>query len=521
MNNIDVISRLIFLLSKTIKGDTELTFQILCNGLSTFTKNPTHLMIMEKSSEGKTYPALEIAKYFPKKSVITIGSVTPQAFKYEYGIEVDEKYQPIQEQLDKLDDRIRKIKKDKEKGHDSIDYLETRKKNLQKQAIHLVDLRGKWIIFKEPPDHKLLEALYSTLSSDEEFNEHRFVNRVGGTNQTFKVVIRGTPAILVCSARDETKNTRWDETFTRFNVISPVSNPKKYREGMELIGKTFGLPRSLYAEVVISPQEQNECVSLIEQLVQQIQAQNGEIINPFVDELGKQFPQEAGFRWRQYTRFLGFVRMHCLCNLDERPKAIMNDQAIPFATLDDIKFGLSLVKDNVALPPNKIEWFKRTFVPCWEEYGIDVLFKNSGQTRKCIIGKDLKEFAEAKTKARLTVKHIREVYLETLFEHGIVEKDADPRNKTRDVYWPAESIDNIEASSLFAVSSLDEPCVKSFLDRYLKRRFEYEIDDKSITEDELIQYILSNQNVVDSTKNEYKIDNDDMTLNKVRGGERL
>ena len=486
--SLDTLEEIISLLSKTIKGDNELIYQILFNGLSAFTKKPTHLMIMEKSSEGKTYPALEIAKHFPKENTITLGSATPQSFKYEHGIEVDENYNPIQS------------------------------KGPNQNTKTLVDLRNKWIIFKEPPDHKLIEALFSTLSSDEEFNEHKFVNNPNGTNKTFTVVIRGTPAVLVCSAKDETRNSRWDEIKTRFNVISPVSSSTKYRDGMDLVGKSKGLPKSIYEKFVISKDEKARISFLIAKLIEHIKYHENEILNPFITEMSKHYPQEAGFRWREYARFMDIVKLHCLCYLQERPKVITKDEIFSIVTLSDIKFGLSLMKDNVNIPPNKLNWFRDIFYECWKEKGIDVNFY--GNTRKCIIGQDLKNFIAEKKLGNNTVKQIRETYLDTLFEHGLIEKESDPRNKTREVYWPVEDAEKLKDSSLIVTTSLDESCVNSFLDGYQLRRLTYKIFNKTISEEQLIQYILSTKNVISYDDFVFKKDNDSMTINEeLVGGE--
>jgi len=518
LEKIDVLLKCIGLISKTVKGDLALIYHILFNGLSTFTSKPTHLMVMERSSEGKTYPVLQIAQHFPKENVITLGSVTPQAFKYDYGIIVDKNYHPIQEKLDHLDEQIKQAKKlEKDSGSTDVaagvSALLEQKRQLEGEARYLIDLRNKWIIFKEPPDQRLLEALYSTLSSDEEYSEHRFVNKESGQNKTFKVVFRGTPAILVCTAKDESKNSRWDETFTRFNIISPTSSSQKYREGMELIAKLYGLPKELRAEHIISNEEKTTLSILIGKLIQQIQESGGEIINPFLEELHKQFPQEAGYRWRQFKRFLTMVDLHCMCYSHCRPKLVINGRIIPVVTKADVIWAFQLMKDYDIVPPNKMQWFREIFLPAWRKYGKIVEF-GFGNTleRKVVIGNDIRTFQIEHNKKQMSVKQIRESYLETLIEHGIVEKEQDPSNKTRDTYWPTEGYED-SASSLIAISSLDESCVSIFKDKYLKGRFEFEFNNRILNDNEIIQYILSDKNVIDGAESEFKFTNGGTTIN--------
>src|SRR3990167_10905138 len=104
LRDTDILIQLVDIISKTVKGDVGLTYHLLFNGFSAFTEKQIHLMIMEKTSEGKTYPALEIANYFPKDNVIILASMTPQTFKYDYGVLVNENHEPIQEQLEQLEE---------------------------------------------------------------------------------------------------------------------------------------------------------------------------------------------------------------------------------------------------------------------------------------------------------------------------------------------------------------------------------------------------------------------------------
>jgi len=487
----DILVDLIELLSKTVKGDENLSYQVLFNGLSAFTKNPTNLMVMEKSSEGKTYPTLQIAQHFPKKHLWKLGSVSPQAFKYEHGMLVDSNYQPI-DSVEEIETKIEEANKKNDRK--VVKSLEKKKSKLLKNTKNLVDLRGKWIIFKEPPDPKLLEALYSTLSNDEEYNEHKFVNKAGGGgNKQFTVVFRGSPAILICTAKDETKSKRWLETFSRFHIVSPVQSTKKYREGMELISKSYGLPKELYEEQVITDSEKRRISTIISHIINTIYYSNSEAFNPFQDELDKQFPQESGYRWRQYQRFNSLLRMHCLIYSDQRPALLIHNRKVIVITKADLTWTNKVMQDVDLIPPNKLKWFKEVFQKCYEDKKENVNFGTEANPieKDVIIAKDIVHYYSENNLGKTTTKQIRENYLGTLFDHGIIEKDQDPRNKTRDAYWPSDKNYVEDKSSLIDISSFDESCVKSCLDKYLKRRFSFEFDHKKFTQDEIVEHILS------------------------------
>ena len=237
LKNEDVLVELQQIICKTVKDDPKLVNQILFNGLSAFTPKPYHLMINDKTSEGKSYPALQISQYFPSENVWVLGSATPQAFKYERGIDVDDNFEPIEDYIEGMENDISELKRQKNKQNEIRKY-EKEIRKLKQNAKTLIDLRNRWIIFTEPPHPKLIEMLYSTLSSDKEFVEHKLVNKSSsGRNTSTTVVLRGTPSVLICTARDESTSKRWEETHSRFSIVSPKSSPQKYRSGMELIGK--------------------------------------------------------------------------------------------------------------------------------------------------------------------------------------------------------------------------------------------------------------------------------------------
>ena len=516
--NGDMVAELVGLISKTVKEDEPLIYNILFCCLSSFTDKPSHLMVMEKTSEGKTYPALEIAKLFPKEHVILLGSATPQTFKYEpFGILVNENYVPIQEEVDFLDKAIEEARASKK----TITKLEKQKGELFRHSKTLFDLREKVIVFKEPPDHKLLEALYSTLSSDEEYNEHKFVNKTGsGQQRNFTVVFRGTPAMLICTARDETKNKRWSETASRFSLVSPISSEKKYLAGMGLISKRAGLPSVLFKEHVISDEDIIKQKEIVKKLIELIRNSKGEIFNPFIDEIASQFPRDVGTRWRQFQRFMTAIQLHALCYSNHRPKLIIGKQKIPVVTLSDVSWAIETIKDQTDLPPNKIKWYNEVFLEAYKDLDEKTeckdgkIITNTKADEKAMICNDIVVYLSKKGK-RVNAKQIRETYLEPLVDYGYIESDIDPNNRTRFVYKPSYVDLNNNKSPLNVVSSLNASCVKLCLDKYLQRRFIFEYNNKSYNQEEIIPLLLSVENVITTHNIEPKNTNDELEMNDV------
>jgi hypothetical protein len=491
--NQDYLEEVVELISRTVKGDRPLIYRILFNGLSMYLPKPIQLMISDRTAEGKTYPSMQTCQYFPEENVMILGSATPQTFKYEHGILVDGNYNPIQDRVNQLQVQI-EITEDKEERKS----LKIELRKLLAGSKTLIDLREKWIIFLEPPDPKLLEMLYSTLSGDKEFIEHKLVNQSNGEHRSHTIVLRGTPAMLICTARDDSRLQRWDETMSRFHIISTSTDNQKYNEGMDLIAQEQGLPKELFDEQVISEEEKKRCRFLIRRLIEQIRESEGKVLNPFNKELSRVFPKESGKRFREFKILLSLISVHCLCYSHSRPKVVIKGRRIPIVTKADIMWTVELMREQTVIPPYKMKWFKKIFLPAWEINGDSVDFRQSGASivRKVITGNEIVQYQFDITEERITVKQVRENYLETLFEHGIIEKEQDPRNKTRDVYWPAEGYLENSHPSLIAISWIDDSCVNAFIEKVLKQRFSFEIHNNRISEDQVIQYILSDQNVI-------------------------
>lgn len=473
--NEDLLAEVVGLYSKTVKGDDIYIQRILFNGLSCFTKAPNHLMTVEKTSEGKTYPVLEIAKYFPKENIIVLSDATPQSFKYQHGVLVDENYNPIQDVVDDLEKKIEELKKTKQSTTD----LEKKRKDILKNSKTLIDLREKWIIFKEPPHTKLLEALYSTLSADEEFNEKRFVSQTArGKPETFAVVLRGTPAMLICTARDESRHERHSETQSRFEITSPHSSPEKYRGGMDLIAMKYGLPSSIQKKFIINQDEKDHIKRIILTFREIIKKNNGEVFNPFVDLLAELFPQEIGVRWRQFQRFQNLMNLHCFCNSYRRPEIMIDGVYFPVVVKSDIKWANEIIESIEALPPNKITWFTQVFIPTFKEYNCQPI----------TIAK-LVEYVE-KQGGKTFTRQIRQVYLNPLFESGYIDMEMDLNQKTRNIYSPVSMDVSVFQSPFKSLSPFNASCVKSCLRKYVEGTFKSKSGTVVLTEDDFINLVV-------------------------------
>ena len=159
-------------LDKTIKEDNTNKAIIFLGMLSAFTEeSQLNITLNAPSSAGKTYLVKEIVKLFPKADCIQFSNATPTAIFY---------------------------------GEDA--------KNDKERKARIVDLERKILIFMEQPDSKAQEKIRAVLSHDQKECIYNITNRnKEGANRAEKVIIRGYPASIFCSANlslDEQESTR-------------------------------------------------------------------------------------------------------------------------------------------------------------------------------------------------------------------------------------------------------------------------------------------------------------------------
>ena len=236
---------------KTVKREDALVRQIVYTALSKDSDNPLNLAVLAMSSEGKTHAVVETLKPFEKLDLWKIGSMSPKVIVRQNGILVDSNNEPIEERIKDLKRAIRKAEEDKDQNEE--EKLSDELEQLQAESKILIDLRGKLFAFLERPREDTWEIFKTTLSHDTWEIEHPYVYDVPGMGfKVKKVVLRGWPACIYCSAKDESKSPLWPEIQSRFLVTATNSVPEKYREGNMLIAQQMSLPKSIQNQIIRS-----------------------------------------------------------------------------------------------------------------------------------------------------------------------------------------------------------------------------------------------------------------------------
>jgi len=507
---------------KEIKEEDANIKQIILTFLSAFTGNPQNTRILAPSGEGKTYLVTQLSKLFPEGHVITLAKATPQSLKYNLNSkrivengpgnwqDYDIAVKPLEEQLSKT--------KNKEEQQTITEQI----RELQNTACDLVDFTNKIIILVDSQSFELFESLKTTMSHDQQNLKSFSVNKSkSGTMKGQKFIIRGFPAIVYCSAKDEQRRDETNEINTRFNTISLNASSKKYRKMLQLEGIRASLPNSIYQEEILSDEEIELLKERINEIIEEIKESN-EIVNPYGIGLANLFKDDAGFRTRQLKILNNNIRVHTLIDFKNRPKIVYDDQKIPIATRLDIDEACNLTKESREIQPYKIKVFNDVIRPAILQNGIE---KNlvSG-TVKGLTASEIVEIL-AKKDSTTDRQRLQETILRPLVDHGFLEKFLDPDNRTRDIYTISlRYIDNEASveSTLIDISTLDESCIESFVNDYIKQRFDkgqLTIEDQkgnSISVEDLLTILHTID--VKHAQNTHKLDNSEMSKDIEGGG---
>jgi len=484
MNVLDLI---VDIVSKEIKEEPENCRQVILAMLSAWTKNPQNLRILAPSGEGKTYLVTKIARLFPQEKIIILQNATPQSFKYQITKKVVETSPGNFEDYQAVIERLKVDTPEKKE-------LQKKINELQEKTFDLVDFSGMVIVFVDAQSFQLWASLKPVLSHDQNGLKNFSVNKSkSGRIQAQRIIIRGHPAIIYCSAKDEQSLDHTDEINTRFNTISLNSSPRKYRQMLELSSLKSSIPDCIFQEEVISDSEINRAKQLIEGMIHN--AEHFQVINPFSDFIQAKFTDDAGFRTRQLNILLANINMHTLANAKYRPKFAYNGTVSVISTITDIREANRLTKRPTPVPPAKIQFFNKYVRAAILENGKDVTLIEG--TVKCLTASQIADFITAKGIAT-DRKKLQETYLRPFVDHGYLEEFQDPASRNRNVYCLPEKYESAEAgleSTFIDDLDVDVSCVKSFVDRIITRRLKSgKLEDErgtEITPEQLIDLVLN------------------------------
>ena len=460
-------------ISKEVIDEKDNIEQVALTILSSYTDNPQNLRILAPSGEGKTHTVLQTAKYFPQKNIWKIIEASNKSFRYlaqRKVIETDEGFKDFDEVIEQYSDQLSDKTKRKE--------AEKKIKELENQAYFLLDFTNVTIIFLDAQSFGLWESLKTTLSHDDVIRKDITTNKINGKNQLQKTAYKGFPAVIYCSAKDEISRDKTDEMNTRFNTVSIKGSTKKYKQILNLV-----LQNDDPTQEIISQNEIRETKSKVERIIENIKAFHG-VFNPFAQNIADNFPCDRGSRARQLKTLSNTVKMLTLSRSEDKFSIIKDDKQFLISSKSDVIEAIQMIREANPIATTKIQFFNEKIRP----FLLGRLDKSPAI-----------EIAEHLESDR---KKILETYLIPFVEHGYLEKEQDPDNRSRDLYSLSLKYEKQQASifsTLIDVSTIDISCLKNTLECRLEQGYKIVSSKGEVCS---IDDVVNNQEAIDTIPTE-------------------
>ncbi|MCJ7505529.1 hypothetical protein MUP05_03530 [Candidatus Bathyarchaeota archaeon] len=308
-------------LSTTIIGDRESKLISFLAMISTYLKNPFHVAFISDSSTGKSYIALQTAKFFPSDDVITCDHTSPTGLLYS-----------------------------------------------ETADISTLDWRSKIIIFKDQPHTKVLEMLQSIMSKDEGTANIRITDRdEKGRLKKRHIKIIGTPTFVFCSSLASLD----DQIQTRVFQLSADDSPQKIEQVIALQNRMFTDPQGWLKEI-----EQDPDMQWLRQHVLDIKQKTPSFVvipeslkvkERFLGRCKHLIPRTQ----RDFPRLNCLIQSIALVNLPSRRLETNGPYDILYADESDVEAAIRLYENvltanELGLAPSQLDLYQKVMVPLWE-----------------------------------------------------------------------------------------------------------------------------------------------------------
>lgn len=355
-------------LEKTkVKRDVVTRNMVLNTGMSAYSKNPINLFLRGENSIGKTYNVTQVLSYFPRENVWMLGGLTPKALIHDYGTLTDEKGEEI-DFSEKPDENASKE-----------EQLRWRKR--LEHSKYIIDLRGKTLVFLEPPYFETYNMLRPILSHDKEEISYKFSDKTqSGRLRTTHVVLRGWPACIFCSTEEKYIKDLASRGFS----VTPETTAEKFKDANVLTGEKKAFPWAF--------REDFDFVLLqgyISWLKDKLQNLN--VCIPFCQELAKHYPSEYPRSMRDFRHFADLMEISALFYCMQRPileiqceksiisakeggETVTEKECFILATAEDFKYVSDLwssIEETTVtgLPGHILKFFHEAVEPLSEQIG--------------------------------------------------------------------------------------------------------------------------------------------------------
>lgn len=416
------------ILSSTIKGDILNKKILFLSFLLNYTEeDQQNIGLSGQSSSGKTWLALEVAKYFPKKDVLRLGYTSPKAFFHELGKLVDDKGRAITPRDEYVKDKLKlweKTKRKPEKGKGIETWKKEQgeaRKAFQNQwnktkKTYRVNLHQRIIVFLDQPHDQLLKDLRSLLSHDEKHIQIKITDKTkSGGHKTKTVELVGYPTVIF----NTTKYSLDEQEQTRLFLLSPEITQTKLKGSIDLLSRIHS-NRGAFKEQMAGDEKRQMLKSLVKEVkeakIKQILIHEEErewILKKFSDDHQIFTPRHQ----RDFPRLLALCKAHALLNFKNRDRTEEGDV---WTTKADLEAGYNLYSElapanELGLSPEVFQLYQKKLKPIFEK-GLTITRRNLA-----------KAYFEL-FKVRGSSKRIISI-VNLLVETGLAEEVTDPNDR--------------------------------------------------------------------------------------------
>lgn len=469
--NRDYSGFVITTVKKEVKRDDVLIYQVFCTGLSTYTFAPLNLAILAPTSEGKSYVTMKVMKYFPKEDVWLIGGMSTKVLVRQKGILINSKGESIQKQIDELKEELRNmttatcrlmfeapdVKKDREENNPNMklnEFVEQKRTEAERKldvmmegASKLIDLTGKILVFLEPPHHELWNLIKPILSHDEVEIRYDYVATDDGI-ETKNVIVRGWPAVIFCSAKDESQWDIWPEIQSRFLITSPNMNPEKVHDGNLLIAQRKSLPNWIQQQIIVSDKDRElarQCVLYIKNWINRLALANGldydhsnAVWIPYFTILANALKSDVGTDQRATDRIFSLLNIIPLIKVHHRQSLISRNERLIIAELEDLSKTLHITQNMSGIPTHKVKFYKENCLPLYESK-TEVDSNKDGtkfEDRKGFTTAQLRDYYKLKTGKVISTDNLKKQFLNELLNNGFIDEQDSIVNAKQKIFFP-------------------------------------------------------------------------------------
>ena len=455
----DYVEYVISCIKKTVKQEDALVRQIVYTMLSAYSNNPINLGILAPTSEGKSYPVIQAAEFTTKEDIWKIGAMSTKVLVRQKGTLVDRNNEPIGHKIKDVKASIKAAGNNQENRRQLQEELD----QLLDGAGTLIDLSNKILLFLEPPHHDLWNLIKPILSHDDKEIEYPYVDRIEGVGLVVKrIVVRGWPACIFCSARDDSSWQAWPEIESRFMIVSPNMNKQKYFESNLLIAQKKGLPNIVQQKLIISDEEKElarECFLYLRDQVQQrsaggISGKSNPAWIPYGQLLAEILPSNKGGDSRNTNRIFALLNIIPLARAHLRPKLIYGLETHVIATLEDLREVLHITQDVTGMAVYKLKFYRDVFIPLFRSKRTPTVDNNGkSESRIALTSREICDYYNSSKYVKpLTVDNLKKTFLDELLNHGYIEQDTSAINAKQNIYYPLIDMKEEQSSILLRES---------------------------------------------------------------------